>query len=202
MVSAAFISCESGMPFVAAGGVVDHDRAWPSVADLVGVIEHQGRAELADRGGAVALGAGDFQDGLLVDVVAAEMLVDVAQHGIGFDERRNGAAGRGNGIAGIDRVAEIAGVAEVVASRHCRGVGHGEGRKQRMRVAEIDALVADLGHRGRALGRHDQPRRPSGTNRITLCGGLFCAAAAPAKSVVRLADSKRIARRIKVFPDQ
>ena len=71
-----------------------HDRMQAVGADLVGMIEDQGRAELADRGGAVALGAGHFQDGFLVEIVAAEMLVDVAQHRIGFEERRHGAVGR------------------------------------------------------------------------------------------------------------
>ena len=40
-------------------------------------------------------------------------------------------------------------------------------------------------------------RNPSGTNRITLCGVAFCAEAAPAANVKRLADSSNMARRMK-----
>ena len=85
------------------------------------------------------------------------MLVDLEKHGIDFEERRDGVVGVGDGVAGIDRVAEGAGIAEVMAAGHRRAVRHGEGRKQRVRVLEIDALVAQLGHRRRGLRRHDAP---------------------------------------------
>ena len=103
------------------------------------------------------LRAGHLQDGFLVQIVAVEMLVDVAEHGVVLDEGNDGVAGRHGRIAGIDRVAEGAGIAEVMAARHRRAVRHGEGRKQRMRVLEVDALVANFGHRGRGLRRHDAP---------------------------------------------
>ena len=48
-------------------------------ADLVGMVENQGGAELADRGRAEAFGARHLQHGLLVQIVAAEMLVDIAR---------------------------------------------------------------------------------------------------------------------------
>ena len=128
-------------------------------ADLVGVVEDEGGAVLADGGGAVALLSRHLQKRLFVQIVAAEMLVDFEQDGVDLEERGNGVVGVGNGTAGIDRVAEGAGIAEVMAAGHRRAVRHGEGRKQRMRVIEIDALVAHLGHRRRSLGRHDAPAK-------------------------------------------
>ena len=79
------------------------------------------------------------------------------KNGIDLEERRDGVVGVGDGAAGVDRVAEGAGIAEVMAAGHRRAVRHGEGRKQRMRVLEIDALVANFRHRGRGLRRHDAP---------------------------------------------
>src|SRR5205085_6566316 len=76
---------------LAAGSVVDHDRMQAIRAWLVGVIENQGRTELADCGRAVAFGSRHFQHGLLVEVVAAEMLVSVDDDGVDLQERRHGA---------------------------------------------------------------------------------------------------------------
>ena len=103
------------------------------------------------------LRAGHLQNGFFVQIVAVEMLVDVAEHGVVLDEGNDGVAGRHGRIAGIDRVAEGAGIAEVMAARHRRTVRHGEGRKQRMRILEVDALVANFRHRRRGLRRHDAP---------------------------------------------
>ncbi len=47
---------------------------------LVGVIEQEGRTELADGRGAEALRARQLQHGLFVHVIAAEMLVDIEQN--------------------------------------------------------------------------------------------------------------------------
>ena len=140
---------------IAAGGIVDHDRMKAIGADLVGMIEHQSGAELADCRRAVALGAGHFQHGFLVEVIAAKMLVGIEDDRIGLEERRDGAARRPDRIAGVDRVAEVAGVPEIVAGRHRRGIGGGESREQRVRVPEIHALVADFGHGGGGLRRHN-----------------------------------------------
>jgi hypothetical protein len=97
-----------------AGGVVDHD----GVLAAIGVIEDQGRAELADGGRAESLFPRHLQDGLFVQVVAAEVLVDIAEHGVVFEEGDDGVAGRYRTVASVDRVAEVAGIAEVVAGRH------------------------------------------------------------------------------------
>ena len=78
---------------------------------LVGMVEDQGRTELADRGGAVPFVPCQLQHGLLVQVITAEMLVHVGNDGIDLKERRHGAIGRAHRIAGIDRVRKISGVA-------------------------------------------------------------------------------------------
>ena len=101
-------------------------------ADLVGMIENQDGTELADRRRAVALGARQFQQGLLIQIVAAEMLVGIEDDGIGFEERGDGAVRRPDRITGIDRVAEVAGIAEIVPGREPRRIGGGKGRKQRV----------------------------------------------------------------------
>ena len=141
---------------LAAGGIVDHDRMQAIGANLVSVVENQGRTELTQRRRAVAFRARHLQYGLFIQIIAAEMLIDVQNDGINLEKRRHGTVGVRDGITGIDRVAEIAGIAEVMASRHRRGVGGGEGRKQRVWIFEIDALVADFRHRRRGLGRNLQ----------------------------------------------
>ena len=154
LVSASFISSDSGTPFL------------PPVESsiTIGVLADR-RYGRKDRSGRACrwrrcekpLRARHLQNGFFVQIVAVEMLVDVAEHGVVFDEGHDGVAGRHGRIAGVDRVAEGAGIAEVMAAGHRRAVRHGEGRKQRMRVLEIDALVADFGHRRRGLRRHDAP---------------------------------------------
>src|SRR6185437_10510919 len=76
---------------------------------------------------------------------------------IGFEEGDNSATRGCDGIAGVDGVAEVAGITEQMAGRHGGRVGGGEGRKQRMRILEVDPLVADLGHRRRGFRRDDPP---------------------------------------------
>jgi hypothetical protein len=94
--------------------IVDHD----GILATVGMVEKIGRAELADRGSREALRAGHLQNGFFVQIVAVEMLVDVAEHRVVFDEGHNRVAGRDGSIAGVDRVAEGAGIAEVMATSH------------------------------------------------------------------------------------
>jgi len=119
----------------------------------VGVVEQQRRSDLANGRGRKPLAARHLQYGFFIEIIAAEMLIDIGQDRIVLDEGHDGIAGGRRGITGIDRVAERSGIAEIVAGRHARGVGHGEGREQRMRVLEIDAPVAHLGHRRRGFGR-------------------------------------------------
>jgi hypothetical protein len=93
------------------------------------MIEDQRWPDLADRRRAEATGARRLQDGFFVQIIAAEMLIDVAQHRIVFDEGDDGVAGGRGGITGKDRVAEGPGIAQMVAGRHARRIGHGERRK-------------------------------------------------------------------------
>src|SRR3954469_25181126 len=53
---------------------------------------------------------------------------------------------------------------------------------------------------GAVCGVTMRPRSPSGMNRIRLRGAAFCADAAVAVSVIRLADSNAMVRRIQVLP--
>ena len=99
------------------------------------------------------------------------MLVDVAEHGVVFEEGRH-AAGRGPDlIAGIDRVAENAGVAEQwpVAMAEAFGmvkVGNSEWVLWKLTPWSRSAAMA-----GAVSGVTVIARRPSGTKRTTLWGG-------------------------------
>ena len=53
---------------------------------------------------------------------------------------------------------------------------------------------------GAVCGVTIRPRKPSGTNRIRLCGVAFCADAALAVNATRPADSNTIMRRITFSP--
>src|SRR6476659_4728746 len=55
---------------------------------------------------------------------------------------------------------------------------------------------------GAVCGLTILPRNPSGIKRMRLRGAAFCAGAALADSVIRLAESSTIARRIRVAPCQ
>src|SRR5262249_9979425 len=57
-----------------------------------------------------------------------------------------------NRIAGKHRIAENAGIAEEMSRREAGGIRHGEGREQRMRIFEVDALIAHRRHGRRGLG--------------------------------------------------
>ncbi len=123
----------------------------------VGMVEQKRRTDLADRGRAEALRARHLQYCFFVQIIAAEVLVDIAQYRIVLDEGNDGIASGCGRITGIDRVAEGSGIAEVMPGRHGRSVRHGEGRKQRVWIFEIDAFVADYRHRRRGLGGDNPP---------------------------------------------
>src|SRR5262249_17470761 len=88
---------------------------------------------------------------VLVDEIAREMRVYVAEDRVTLDKRGHASAGSHYRIGRIDGVAESAGVTEVVAGRHARSVGHSESREQRMWVGEIHTFGADRGHGRRGL---------------------------------------------------
>ena len=126
------------------------------------VVEDQRRAELADRGGVVARVARRLEHRFLVEEVARVMFVDVAQDGVVLDEGRERGAGRRHREAAVDRVGEIARVAEEVPRGHRRSVGHREGREHRMAVAEEDARVPQRRHGRGRVGAHDGGAKPVG----------------------------------------
>ena len=140
----------------AAGHVIDHDGVLPAA---LGVIEYEGRAELADAGGRETGLAGRLEDGLLVQVVASEVLIDIAQHRIALQERGQAVARTWDLEAGVNVVAEIAGIAEQVPRRHAGCIRRGECREQRVGVGEPDAARQERGHRGRgSLIDHSGPQ--------------------------------------------
>ena len=110
----------------AARRVVDSDCRFTGA---LGVIEHQGWAELADCRSAETLAPCREQDGVLVDEVAGKMRVDITKDWIVFDEWCDAATSRRHRIGGVDRVAESAGVTEKMSRGHSRGIGHGESRE-------------------------------------------------------------------------
>ena len=82
---------------------------------------------------------------------AAEMLIDVPQHRVVFDERHHGAVGRGNRIVGENRVAEGTGVAEVVAGAHLPSVF--EYRREGGSLEQLPAEEGEAGAKNALPGR-------------------------------------------------
>src|SRR5258708_10879443 len=82
----------------------------------IGVVEDERRADLADRRGAKALRARQLQYGLFIQVVAAKMLVDIADHRIVLDEGHDGVAGGFGHVTGKNRVLNVS-----VSPRKCPG---------------------------------------------------------------------------------
>src|ERR1700682_375755 len=99
----------------------------PGPVGAVGVVEQQRRPDLADGRGGKTFGARHLQYGLFIEIIAAEMLIDIGQYRIVLGEGNNRVAGGRGSTAGIDRVAEISGVAEMMAGRPARSARHGRG---------------------------------------------------------------------------
>src|ERR1041384_5845442 len=70
---------------------------------------------------------------------------------------RSQAVAATSGLEGCSARIPLVGAGVWSAAGQRRAVRDGEGWKQRMRVLEIDALVAHLGHCGGGLRRHDAP---------------------------------------------
>ena len=141
------------------GPVVEDDGVG---AGACGVVENEGRAELAHRDRAVALRARELQDRLFVEIAVVEMVVQLVEHAVVLDERRHAVVEALQREAAVKRVAEVAGVAEIMAGRHRGCVRGGECRHQRVRILEIGALVADRGHGRRQFGRDLAGTHPVG----------------------------------------
>ena len=90
--------------------------------------------ELADRGRAVPCLPRRFENGGLVEVIAPEMLVDLAQNSIVLEEGRHAAGSCSNRRTSPYRVAEVSGVAELVTGCERRRIGGGERREDRVAV--------------------------------------------------------------------
>ena len=104
--------------------------------------------------GGKALGSRCGQQAGLPQIVAAEPLVEQAQHHIVLDGGERRAIRRREGLPNMDRVSEVARIAQQVSCGDRRGIGRGDRRIQRMAVGEIDALIAHGGQRRRGGRRH------------------------------------------------
>ncbi len=131
-----------------AGLIVHHDCRLPVSR---GVVQDQAGPQLADGGGGQARGGRGVQDGLLIQVVASEMFIDVAQHGIALKKWRQGRPRAGNRKSGVDHVAEGAGVTQHVTGCHGRGIWSGEGWKQGVAVGKGHAPPEQRRHGRRRL---------------------------------------------------
>jgi hypothetical protein len=82
------------------------------------VIEHHGRSDFADCGCAKALMARSEQNGILVDEISGEMIIDVAEHGVVLDERGHAVGGVRSWKSDIDSVAKDTGIAKEMSRGH------------------------------------------------------------------------------------
>src|SRR5258708_12242627 len=95
----------------------------------VGMVEQKRRTDLADRGRAEALRARHLQYCFFVQIIAAEVLVDIAQYRIVLDEGNDGIASGCGRITGIARVAEGSRTPEAMPGPHSPSLRHGHRRK-------------------------------------------------------------------------
>src|SRR5262249_25005366 len=79
------------------------------------------------------------------------MRVDVAQHRIALEERGDAVPGARHRKSCIDRVAEIAGVADLVPGRERRLMAGGEGGEHCVRIGETHAVLHQRRERRRVL---------------------------------------------------
>ena len=128
-------------------GIVVQDQCLAAVGRSGG-IGNARRSQLADHRGGKALRAGAGEQRVLVQVIAAEFLVHLGQHRVVLQRRDGRAIGADHGHAGINGIAEIAGVADVMAGGDGAGIDRGDGGKQRMAVGEIHPFALQLEHVG------------------------------------------------------
>ena len=102
------------MPVLPAGIVVEKNRG---LAVKLGKIVDPHRAHLAEASSEVALFARCGHDRAFGNEIAAVMLIQLAQHRIVLDERSYGSGGACDRKAGVEHVAEIAGVTDQVTGR-------------------------------------------------------------------------------------
>jgi len=123
-------------------------------------VKDRHRSDFADARGVVAVRPRQAEDGFLVKVVAAVVIVEVRKNLIVLDEWRQRAgclakiAGVECGVPRINRVAEVAGVSEQMAGGHHRSVGRGEGREDTVAIYEVNAELAEFKKRRRVGSIH------------------------------------------------
>ena len=151
-------------PFLGADGRVDDDRRrlseMPVLGRKLGQILNGGRSKLSDGRGVVSASPRRRQQRLFLQVVAADVIVQIAKHLIVFDRRRQRSGGAAEVSSVEDRKArkniirELARIARQMARRNRRCVGHRESWKDGMTVGEIHAVGADVPQRRRVRGIH------------------------------------------------
>jgi len=67
---------------------------------------------------AEALGPRHLQYRFFIQVIAAEMLIDIEQNRVDFEKRHHGVIGVRDWVTGINRIAEGPGIAEIMTGRH------------------------------------------------------------------------------------
>jgi hypothetical protein len=148
------------------GGVVDEDAQRIVDARILGIeradVLDRGRTFLAQDRGVEAGGTRRADQRGLAHIAIVEMVLHVFQDAIVFEERHRRALAAGHREIDEQRVAIIAGVAEVMAGRNGRGVGGRHGRIDRMAVDEVDALTPDAPEGRRGLRRDAVVPQPVG----------------------------------------
>src|SRR6266516_556711 len=100
------------------------------------MVPNERRTELPNNRRAESRVVCSVQERRLMEIVASEMSVHLAQNCIVFQERCDAARCAWHRKSDIDPVAKVAGVSQIVAGRR-RG-----GREQRMAVAKCDTTLA------------------------------------------------------------
>jgi len=89
----------------------------------------------------------------VAQIVAAEMPVQLAQHHVVLEGGQRGAVHADQWRTGPDQVAEVPGIANVVAGSDGRRIHRGDGGIKRMAVGEIDAFGFQPRHVGHVVRR-------------------------------------------------
>ena len=161
----------------AAGGIIEHDRmiAFEQAEDLVGWSKIRVGPTLPSAAVLKSLEARHLQDGLFVQIVAAKMLIDICDDAIYFQERGHRSARRPDRISSRCRWSS-----RICAS--CRRGHHHRAIAEALAVVKVGNIECEflkLTPRSRTSAMAGavsaltiRPRKPSGTNRMTLWGRL------------------------------
>ena len=111
----------------AACGIIDDNRAH---ARKVRMVPKQRRAEFSNSGCAESRVVCSFQERHLIERVASEIFVDLAQGRIVFQKWRDASGCAEDRKSNIDGIAENARVSKVMAGRHSGSIRHRKSGKQ------------------------------------------------------------------------